>query len=309
MKIEIDNLKKHFGKTKAVDGISFSFESGDVFGFVGPNGAGKTTTLRILATLDEVTDGDARVDGKSITQYPETVRRFVGFVPDALPSHRDITVHEYLDVFARAYGLDGSNRKRAVEGVEEFTKLTSFRHKTLNQLSKGMKQRVSFGRALVHDPSVLIMDEPAAGLDPRARIELRELVLALARQKKAILISSHILTELAEMCNGVVIIEKGKLLQSGTIEDVSKQNTPFRTVAIRVLEKRHELFKDILQMPFVEAAREEAQEIFVEFKGDDAAGSQMLVELINRGYRIAEFRHMKKTLEEMFMSITRGEIA
>lgn len=309
MRIEIENLKKYFGKTKAVDGISFSFGSGDVFGFVGPNGAGKTTTLRILATLDEATDGDAAIDGVSITQYPEIIRREIGFVPDALPSHRDTTVHEYLDFFARAYGLGGKDLAQAVAGVEKFTKLSSFRNKTLHQLSKGMKQRVSFGRALVHDPSVLIMDEPAAGLDPRARVELRELVLALAQQKKAVLISSHILTELAEMCNGVVIIEQGKLLQSGTIEDVSKQDTPFRTVAIRGLENQHKLFKAILQMPQVEAARQEGPEIFVEFKGDDAAGCEMLAELIRRGFIIAEFRHTKKSLEDMFMSITKGDLA
>ena len=173
MRIDVIELHKHYGNTRAVDGISFGFGAGQIFGFVGPNGAGKSTTMRILATLDEPTGGDCLIDGVSVVEEPEKAHKLVGYVPDALPDHRDISVHEYLDFFARAYGLRGDRRRRVVEEIEEFTNLVGIREKHVNALSKGMKNRVSVARALVHDPPVLIMDEPAAGLDPRARVELR----------------------------------------------------------------------------------------------------------------------------------------
>src|SRR5919197_2542933 len=236
MKIEVANLKKHFGATRAVDDVSFTFHSGQVVGFVGPNGAGKSTTMRILATLDEPTSGDALIDGVSLVEEPEKGHRLVGYVPDSLPEHRDVSVHEYLDFFARAYGIKSPRRQQVVEEIEEFTNLVGIRDKHVNALSKGMKNRVSVARALVHDPPVLIMDEPAAGLDPRARIELRELLKVLAAQGKAILISSHILTELAEICTGAVFIEKGKLLRAGTLEALLREDVPHRTVVVRPLD-------------------------------------------------------------------------
>ena len=215
MKVEVTNLVKTFDRGfRAVDGLSFSFSSGEVIGFVGPNGAGKTTTMRIMSTLDTPDSGDITLDGVSVLDHPEQAHRLIGFMPDDLPSRTDTTVDEYLDFFARAYGLRGAAIRKAVEGVEEFTGLTEFRDRTLHALSKGMKQRVSLARALVHDPAVLIMDEPANGLDPRARIELRELVKALGENGKAILISSHILSELEEMCTSSVIIERGRRLNA-----------------------------------------------------------------------------------------------
>ncbi len=168
MDVKIVNLRRHFGKTKAVDDVSFEFSGGQIFGFVGPNGAGKTTTMRILATLDEPTAGNAFVNGVSVVDHPERARRHVGYMPDTLPAHRDVTVHEYLDFFARAYGVRGAKRRAVVESIEEFTNLVGIREKLLRALSKGMKQRVSLARAVVHDPPVLVLDEPAAGLDPRA---------------------------------------------------------------------------------------------------------------------------------------------
>jgi ABC-2 type transport system ATP-binding protein len=217
MEVSVVNLRKEYGNTRAVNGITFGFGSGQIFGFIGPNGAGKSTTMRVLATLEEPTSGTATVGGVSVVEEPEKAHRLIGYVPDNLPSHRDVTVHEYLDFFARSYGIRGERRRKTVEGVEEFTNLTGIRDKTLHALSKGMKNRVSIGRALVHDPPVLLMDEPAAGLDPRARIELRELLKALAAQGKAVLISSHILSELAEICTGAVIIERGRILRAGTL--------------------------------------------------------------------------------------------
>jgi ABC-2 type transport system ATP-binding protein len=293
----------------AVDTISFGFDSGHIFGFVGPNGAGKTTTMRIIATLEDPTAGDVLLNGVSVCEEPEQARRAVGYVPDTLPAHADITVHEYLDFFARAYGLRGRKRSQAVAAIEEFTNVTGIREKHLKALSKGMKQRVSLGRALVHDPAVLVLDEPAAGLDPRARVELRELLLLLAEQKKAILISSHILTELTEICNGVVIIERGKILETGTIEEVLKKSRPRHTVAVRLLDGRNaDLLKTLLETPFVEHAREVFNEIQFELAGDEALASDILVRLVSQNFKIVEYRQTKTNLEDIFMTVTKGGV-
>ena len=310
MKVQVKNLRKEFGTTVAVDDISFSFDSGHVFGFVGPNGAGKTTTMRIISTIEEPTSGDVLLNGISSCDEPELARRVVGYVPDTLPAHADITVHEYLDFFARAYGLKGRKRsQQAVGAIEEFTNVAGIREKHLKALSKGMKQRVSLGRALVYDPDVLVLDEPAAGLDPRARVELRELLLLLAERRKAILISSHILTELTEICNGVVIIERGKILETGTIEEVLKKSAPRRTVAIRLLEVNNQqhaqLLKELLQTPFVENAREVVSEVHFELTGDEAAACEILGGLIAKKFKIIEFRQTKANLEDIFMNVTK----
>ncbi|HEX7654473.1 MAG TPA: ABC transporter ATP-binding protein [Verrucomicrobiae bacterium] len=312
MKVQVKNLHKQFGRTVAVDNISFSFDSGHVFGFVGPNGAGKTTTMRIIATMEEPTRGDVLLNGISVTEEPELARRAVGYVPDNLPAHNDVTVHEYLDFFARAYGLRGKKRTQAVAAIEEFTNVAGIRDKHLKALSKGMKQRVSLGRALVYDPDVLVLDEPAAGLDPRARVELRELLMVLAERKKAILISSHILTELTEICNGVVIIERGKILETGTIDEVLKKSTPRRTVAVKLLpthlHQNAALLKDLLQTPLVENARDVANEIHFELGGNEDAACDILESLIAKRYRILEFRQTKANLEDIFMSVTKGGV-
>ena len=312
MKVQVKNLHKEFGKTVAVDNISFEFDSGHIFGFVGPNGAGKTTTMRIISTIEEPTSGDVLLNGISVCEEPELARRAVGYVPDTLPAHADITVREYLDFFARAYGLRGEKRTQAVDAIEEFTNVGGIRDKHLKALSKGMKQRVSLGRALVYDPDVLVLDEPAAGLDPRARVELRELLLLLAERKKAILISSHILTELTEICNGVVIIERGKILETGTIEDVLKKSTPRRTVAVKLLasELHHNtgLLKQLLQTPHVENARDVANEIHFELTGDESSACDILDTLITKKFRIIEFRQTKQNLEDIFMNVTKGGV-
>ena len=287
MRIDVLNLKKYFGRVRAVDDISFSFTSGQIFGFIGPNGSGKTSTMRILATLDEPTAGDATIDGVSVVEEPERAHRLVGYVPDTLPGHRDISVHEYLDFFARAYGI---------------------RDRALSALSKGMKNRVSVARALVHDPAVLVMDEPAAGLDPRARIELRELLKVLSGQGKAILISSHILTELAEICTGTVIIERGKILRAGTLEQILRRDVPHRTVVIRPLGRLEELHKHLLLLPQVEAVRRVDHSVEVDVAGTEEGCCDLLGGLVQGGFRIVEFRERRAGLEEVFMNVTRGEV-
>jgi ABC-2 type transport system ATP-binding protein len=308
MKIHVDNLHKSFGRNKALDGISFSFDSGHIFGFVGPNGAGKTTTMRILSTMMEPDSGDAFINGISVVQDPEKARHSVGFVPDSLPEHKDITVYEYLDFFARAYGMKGAQCRKAVNDIIEFAGLGNMLDKVLAALSKGMKQRVSVGRALLNDPSVILMDEPAAGLDPRARIELRELLTLLAAQKKAILISSHILSELTEICHGVVIIEQGKVLETGTVAEIKSRLQASLKLAVRPLSDLDTVRRELQQMPLVESIHEEVNELIVSVDGNENDGAEILSALIHKGCRLAEFRQEKVDLEDIFMSITKGDV-
>ena len=308
MQVDVVGLQKRFGSQMAVDDISFSFSSGEVVGFVGPNGAGKTTTMRILATLDEPTAGDAFVDGVSVVQEPEQARRLIGFVPDHLPTHNDVTVHEYLDFFARANRIRGDQRRKIIGSIEEFTNLTGIREKLLKSLSKGMNQRVCLARALLHDPQVLILDEPAAGLDPRARVELRELIRVFSSQGKAILMSSHILSELAEICTGAVIIERGKLLRAGELDDLLLSNDPVRTIVIRPLGGVEAVHRTLLELPLTRSVQADDGELSVEYGGTDVEASELIAELIRRGHRLAEFRQRRANLEELFMDVTTGDV-
>ena len=331
MKIEVSHLTRVFGANRAVDDLSFSFQSGDVIGFVGPNGSGKTTTMSIMATIDEPTSGDVLLDGRSILDFPEESRRRIGFMPDDLPSLTDISVHEYIDFFGRAYGLRGAALDRATAEVEEFTGITPLRDKTLSALSKGMKQRVSLARALVHDPDLLIMDEPANGLDPRARVELRELVKVLAENGKAVLISSHILTELAEMCSGVVIIEQGRLVSGGDLTDVAASvSAQAPRVLVRALGVPAEaLLKILLETPGVASAVPQGPACIATLsttaaggvRGDpppaivtppplpDEALATLLSALLARGLRIVDFHPESLDLEDIFMNVTSGKLA
>ncbi|MCA2980750.1 MAG: ABC transporter ATP-binding protein, partial [Myxococcaceae bacterium] len=218
--LEVRNLSRHYGALKAVDDVSFTLEAGTILGFIGPNGAGKSTTMRILATLDVPTGGEVLLDGRSVVEQPDEARPLIGYMPDRYGTYDDMTVVEFLDFFARAYGQRGRPRVERVDAVMDFTGLMPLREKLTSELSKGMKQRVALGRTLLHDPRLLILDEPADGLDPRARIELRELLRALASQGKAVLISSHILTELSEICDSCAIIEQGRLLAQGPVAEL-----------------------------------------------------------------------------------------
>lgn len=305
MKVEIQNLTRSFdGRTRAVDSLSFSFGSGEVIGFVGPNGAGKTTTMRMLATLDVPDDGDILLDGVSILDDPDRAHRLIGFMPDDLPNRNDITVDEYLDFFGRAYALRGAALRAAVDSVEEFTGLTTFRDKTLRQLSKGMKQRVSLARALVHDPAVLVMDEPANGLDPRARIELRELVRALAENGKAILISSHILSELEEMCSGTVIIERGKRLAT----DVPQTGDMWYNLRLFGLDVPTSLAR-LLEIPGVRAAEVHGAGCRAKIPVGDEAAAEFVRTLVARNLIPIQFEPETGKLEDLFMQVTKGALA
>ena len=307
--IEVNRLVKTFGATVAVNDVSFAVPAGHVFGFVGPNGAGKTTTLRIMATLDDPDSGDIRICGQSIRDDPREIRRRIGFMPDALPDIADITAHEYLDFFGRAYGLRNGELARRVGEVEAFTGLAPLREKTLHALSKGMKQRVCLARTLIHDPAVLLLDEPAAGLDPRARIELKESVRQLAALGKTLLISSHILSELAEMCNGVIIMEQGRLLSQGTLEAVAtgaRADVPEREVFIAALGEDAPLRALLEALPAARALQRVGSGWRLTLQGGEAEAADLLKALVEGGIRVTDFHLRKSTLEDVFMNVTTG---
>jgi ABC-2 type transport system ATP-binding protein len=306
VQIELANLHRHFGPVKAVDNVSFAVPRGHVFGYIGPNGAGKTTSMRILATLDSPTSGDAFVDGFSVTQDPDRVRKRLGFMPDYFDTQPSILVEEYLDFFARAYGLMGAERLRAVRKVMDFTKLDGLRAKSIDSLSKGMKQRLCLGRAMVHDPPVMIMDEPAAGLDPRARIQLREMIGHLAADGKSILVSSHILTELAEMCDTVAIIEQGRLLAVGTVDEIHRARQSHRTVQIRVLADVEGVCGWLAQRQQLHDVHRDGESIEFRHEGDQESEADLLREMVQAGFRVAAFGSRTESLEDVFMRVTEG---
>lgn len=319
--IELRHLHRYFGETRAVDDVSFQVYRGQVFGYIGPNGAGKTTSMRVLATLDLPTAGDATVDGFSVINDPDRVRRRLGFMPDYFGTYANVNVREYLDFFARAYRLRGRRRVDAVERVMDYTGLDVLAEKPTNGLSKGMKQRLCLGKALIHDPAVLVLDEPAAGLDPRARIQVRQMIRTLADQGKTILISSHILTELAEICDVVGIIERGRLLAVGTVEEIRQQGQrPQNAVHVSVLDvptAGHEsapphglaaLGQWLAQRPGVSELELNGDTARFFHAGDRQAEADLLRSMIEAGFRVVAFGSQKQTLEDVFMQVTEGKV-
>src|SRR5580700_9746983 len=311
--IEFRHLHRYFGRLKAVNDVSFRAYRGQVMGFIGPNGAGKTTSMRILATLDVPTSGDAFVNGLSVIDDPDKVRKIVGFMPDSFGKYANMNVLEYIDYFARAYNLSPPARRDAVERVLVFTELKKLVEKPVISLSKGLSQRLGLARTLINDPAVLILDEPAAGLDPRARIELRELVRLLARElRKTVLISSHILTELGEVCDSAAIIEAGRILASGTIDEIQQAQRATQgratgtAVSVRVIRDVDRLERLLLEQPQVSGVTVVAQTAAFEFSGDDAALCGLLRHLIREELEVIEFRGRSETLEDAFLAITKG---
>ncbi|NND98403.1 MAG: ABC transporter ATP-binding protein [Pirellulaceae bacterium] len=304
--IELRRLHRFFGDTRAVSDISFSVQRGHVFGYIGPNGAGKTTSMRILATLDLPSYGDAFVDGFSVVNDPELVRRRLGFMPDSFGTYRDVSCVEYLDFFARAYGLVGQERTRQLQWVLSFTGTDSIANKPIRGLSKGMKQRLCLGRALIHNPSVIILDEPAAGLDPRARIDLRKMIRELAEQGKTVLISSHILTELAEICDSVGIIEQGRLLATGTVAEIQKKQSSQRELVIRVLERAEQAAALVKGRSGVGEPIIDGELIRFAFDGDANDQAAVVASLVGEGYLVAEVAAHQKSLEDVFLEVTEG---
>jgi len=312
--IEIENLtKQYLGRTgqKAVEDLNLKVEEGAIFGFVGPNGAGKTSTLRIMATLLQPTRGDIRVGGYLVTQAPRQVRAIIGYMPDFFGVYNDMLVWEYLDFFGACYNLQPAQRKQLIDDLLELVELTHRRNDPVERLSRGMKQRLSLARTLIHDPQVLILDEPASGLDPRARVEIRELLVELARMGKTIFFSTHILADVAEICTQVAIIEAGKLVASGALEELQKMLMPHRVVQLTVLGKADEaqaILHEDAQVLDIQPLPSHAGRERLEFgySGGDEELSRLLSALVSRGISLLHFSEDSRDLEGVFMRATKG---
>ncbi|MGE3820800.1 MAG: ATP-binding cassette domain-containing protein [Isosphaeraceae bacterium] len=307
--IEVLNFTKCYGDFVAVDDLSFTIRQGEVFGFIGPNGAGKSTTIRFLATLLRPTSGEGRVAGYSVVTQPMEVRRVIGFMPDDFGVYDGMKVWEFLDFFAVAYQIPLVYRKKIINEVLELLELTHKRDDYVNGLSKGMKQRLCLAKTLVHDPPVLILDEPASGLDPRARLEMKALLNELRGMGKTILVSSHILSELADFCTSIGIIERGKLLAAGGIQDIQRQLRTHRVLKVRVLDPSTDRAEAILRdEPGVSTVSSYDHTISAEFHGEDSAQASILAKLIGQGVVIESFAEEPLSLEEVFMMITKGVV-
>jgi ABC-2 type transport system ATP-binding protein len=302
--IQVENLFRNFGPLKAVDGVSFTIEPGKVVGFVGANGAGKTTTMRILATLDYPTGGRASILGQNVVLYPGEVRRMLGWVPDSFGTYENMSVLEYLDFYARALNFRGQERVNRIQDVMEFTDLTPLSDRLINKLSKGQGQRLCLGRALIHDPQVLIMDEPAAGLDPRARVELKRLIRILAEEGKTILISSHILSELGEMCDTLLFIDKGRIIHHDTAESLRRTDQLFTLVDVQIHGEPVRLIEWALTAPHVkvEDERKAGARLRIDSTEPEIIAG-VLRRMVNDGLQVTEFHREERNLEDAFIDI------
>jgi ABC-2 type transport system ATP-binding protein len=304
--IEIRAFGKDYGDFTAVEALDLTIGKGELFGFIGPNGAGKSTTIRYLATLLKASRGDATVNGFSVASQPMEVRRSIGYMPDDFGVYDGMKVWEFLDFFAVAYQLGRSRRKQIIPDVLELLDLTHKRNDYVNGLSRGMKQRLCLAKTLVHDPPVLILDEPTSGLDPRARIDVKALLRELRRMGKTILISSHILTELADCCTSIGIIERGKLLMHGPIDQVYRQIRGNCVVHARFGNNLDAGLSIIRSQPEVRDVQVEGDRISIEFQTPDHDSARLLKQLVDGGVEVRAFAEKEPSLEDVFMLVTRG---
>ena len=302
--ISVRNLRRSFGKIEAVQGVSFDIYKGQVVGFIGANGAGKTTTMRMISTLELPDSGEIHICGNDAIDDPNAVRSRIGWVPDEFGRYPNMTVVEYLDFFARAFDYMGQERLNRIEEILEFTGLMELRDRFIDKLSKGQGQRVCLGRALLHDPEILLMDEPAAGLDPKARVELKNLIRILAEEGKTIFISSHILSELSEICDTMVFLEQGKLLHHGDAEDLKRESKETLTIHVELANNPDELEKWAEMNPDVSLVDKTNRGGRLAFaRTEDEFIAESLKRMINEGLEVVEFRREEKTLEAAFVDL------
>jgi ABC-2 type transport system ATP-binding protein len=314
--IELKELTKRYGDLTAVDNLTLNIEEGAVFGFIGPNGAGKTTTMRILTTLLRPTAGEARIAGHSVTADPVAVRRAIGYMPDFFGVYEDMKVWEYLDFFAACYDLPAAIRPALIDDLLALVDLGHKREAYVETLSRGMKQRLCLARTLAHDPQVLILDEPASGLDPRARIEMRELLRELKNMGKTIFFSSHILSEVADICTSIGIIDNGRLVAAGNMEEMMRQIRAHRLIAIRFVPGAS---VDMSELSTWLGGEDGVQSLLsgedngsasdslrLDFNGDDVVLSRLLAKLVARGLPVLSFTEETGDLEDVFLQVTRN---
>lgn len=313
--IETKDLVKKFGKFTAVDGLSLHVPAGSIYGFIGPNGAGKTTTMRILTTLTRPTSGEAWVNGFSVTQDRRAVRRTIGYMPDEFGVYDDLRVWEYLDFFAACYEIPEGQRRQLINDLLELVDLSHRRDDMVDKLSRGMKQRLSLARTLAHDPAILILDEPASGLDPAARVEIRELMVELAKMGKTIFFSTHILADVESICTHIGIIEAGKMIMQGDMNQMKSQLTPHREIIVTV--KDNDVAAQVVSLVANIAGVMEAEilepkggrsRVKINFNGDDDGVAAINQQLNNAAIAIFSFTEEVKDLESLFMGVTQGKV-
>jgi len=304
--IELIDFGKDYGDFTAVERLNLKIEAGEMFGFIGPNGAGKSTSIRFLATLLKASRGEGIVNGFSVTREPMKVRQSIGYMPDNFGVYDGMKVWEFLDFFAVAYRLGRTQRKQVIKDVLELLDLTHKRDDYVNGLSRGMKQRLCLAKTLVHDPPVLILDEPASGLDPRARVEVKALLKDLRRMGKTILISSHILVELADCCTSIGIIERGQLLMHGPIQEVYRRIRGNRMVEVKFVERMDLGLSIIRSSPFTRSVQIDDHQATVELETDDRGVANLLQQLVASGVVVRSFGEKEPTLEDVFMLVTKG---
>ncbi len=304
--IELFDFGKDYGEFTAVKSLNLKIDAGEMFGFIGPNGAGKSTTIRFLATLLKASRGDGTVNGFSVNRDPMSVRRSIGYMPDDFGVYDGMKVWEFLDFFAVAYKIGRSQRKQVILDVLELLDLGHKRDDFVNGLSRGMKQRLCLAKTLVHDPPVLILDEPTSGLDPRARIEVKALLKELRRMGKTVLISSHILSELADCCSSIGIVERGELLAHGPIDSVYKQIRRNRHVDIRFNHSIEAAVSILRSCPELRDIEVQDNRVLAEFEADDEQLAEIMKRLIDEGVGMRSFNDKDPTLEDVFMMVTKG---
>jgi ABC-2 type transport system ATP-binding protein len=307
--VRTENLRKSYGSLVAVDNLCLEIDQGDIMGFIGPNGAGKTTTIKMISTLLKPTSGAAYVNDIDVCGNPEDVRRMIGYMPDFFGVYDDVKVWEYLDFFAAAYKVAATKREQMISDVLELTDLGTKRDDFVESLSRGMKQRLCLAKTLLHDPAVLLLDEPASGLDPRARIDIKELLRQLKAMGKTILISSHILPELADFCNKIAVIERGELIVSGDVEQIMEQARGGRIIEVKLVDRQDEAVALFSSMHGVKKVEPEDGILKIQYVGDPDLQYELLTELIAGGFKVQSFCEAQVDLEDIFMKVTTGAVA
>jgi ABC-2 type transport system ATP-binding protein len=306
--ISVEKLTKRYGDRAALDQVSFEVPEREIFGFVGPNGAGKTTTLRILAALLEPTEGKAFIGGADVTKDPDKIHTKIGYMPDFFGVYDQLTVGEYLDFYAACYRQPKARRAKIVDDLLALVGMSDRKNQAVDSLSRGLKQRVCLARALVHDPVVLLLDEPASGLDPRARVEMREILKELQRMGKTIIISSHILPELTELCTTIGIIDHGHMRATGSVRDVIARMSTGRRLRITVLGEKDAAAAALTPLPSIRNVEVINGGLEAEYEGDDSTAADILLALTTAGIRVSNFSQLDGGLEDAFMKATSEDV-
>lgn len=305
--LTLDNITKRYGKITAVDNLSLKIQEGQIFGFVGPNGAGKTTTLKIIATLLKQTSGNIYIDDIEVSTNVKEVRSIIGYMPDFFGVYDNLKVDEYLEFYSDLAGIQYREAKSIISDLLDLVELNSKKNEYVDSLSRGMKQRLCLARSLVHNPKLLILDEPASGMDPRARVQMKRILRELGKMGKTILISSHILPELSELCTNIGIIEKGRMVESGTVDEIMKKSISSNNVRIKVLDSVQNAVKLLQEDSTITYVYGEDNKIEFSYQGDDKNMVKIIKRLVNNDIPVVSFSPIENNLEEIFMKVTKGE--